>query len=100
MDEIDRKILAELQHNGRISVSDLAQKIGLSDSPCHRRLKALEKAGIITGYRAEINAAAVGLGFSAIVFVTLKEWKGLRRPCRGCLRLQTAGGSSIRQTTS
>ena len=73
MDEIDRKILAELQHNGRISVSDLAQKIGLSDSPCHRRLKALEKAGIITGYRAEINAAAVGLGFSAIVFVTLKE---------------------------
>lgn len=44
MDEIDRKILAELQHNGRISVSDLAQKIGLSDSPCHRRLKALEKA--------------------------------------------------------
>lgn len=73
MDEIDRKILAELQHNGRISVSDLAQKIGLSDSPCHRRLKALEKAGIITGYRAEINAAAVGLEFSAIVFVTLKE---------------------------
>ena len=73
MDEIDRKILAELQHNGRISVSDLAQKIGLSDSPCHRRLKALEKAGIITGYRAEIKAAAVGLGFSARVFVTLKE---------------------------
>ena len=73
MDETDRKILAELQRNGRISVSELAQKIGLSDSPCHRRLKALEKAGVITGYRAEINAAAVGLGFSALVFVTLKE---------------------------
>ena len=59
MDEIDRKILAELQHNGRISVSDLAQKIGLSDSPCHRRLKALEKAGIITGYRAEIKVESI-----------------------------------------
>lgn len=73
MDETDRKILAEVQRSGRISVSDLAQKVGLSDSPCHRRLKALEKAGVIMGYRAEISAEAVGLDFSALVFVTLKE---------------------------
>lgn len=73
MDAIDRKILAEMQRNGRISSTELAERIGLSLSPCHRRVRALEDAGVITGYKAEIDPTAVGLNFSAIVFVTLKE---------------------------
>lgn len=73
MNEIDRKILAELQNNGRISVTDLGNKVGLSLSPCHRRVRALEDGGVITGYRAVLSPAAVGLNFSAIVFVTLQE---------------------------
>ena len=55
MDAIDRKILAELQQDGRISVTDLAQKVGLSLSPCHRRLRALEAGGVITGYAPKID---------------------------------------------
>jgi len=73
MDAIDRKILAELQKDGRISATELAERIGLSLSPCHRRLRALEEAGVISGYRANIDPIAVGLNFSAIIFVTLKE---------------------------
>jgi len=73
MDAYDRKILAELQRDGRISVTDLAARVGLSLSPCHRRLRALEQSGVIRGYRAELDPAALGLGFSTIVFVTLKE---------------------------
>ena len=73
MDTIDRKILAELQMDGRLSVTELSERVGLSLSPCHRRVRAMEEAGVISGYRAEVRPAAVGLGFSAIVFVTLKE---------------------------
>lgn len=72
MDIFDRKILAELQKDGRLSLTDLGEKIGLSLSPCHRRVRSLEDAGVITDYRATINPAAVGLNFSAIVFVTLR----------------------------
>ena len=77
MDAIDRKILAELQQDGRISVTDLAQKVGLSLSPCHRRLRALEESGVIRGYRAELDSAALGLDFSSLVFVTLKDSKSV-----------------------
>jgi DNA-binding Lrp family transcriptional regulator len=73
MDDIDRKILAELQKDGRLSATELAERIGLSLSPCHRRIRALEQAGVISGYRASIDPAMVGLNFSAIVFVTLRE---------------------------
>lgn len=73
MDAIDHKILAELQRDGRLSATDLAGRVGLSLSPCHRRLRALEQSGAIVGYRAEINPALIGLTFSAIVFVTLRE---------------------------
>ena len=59
VDAIDRKILAELQADGRLTVTDLAERVGLSVSPCHRRLHALERAGAISGYRAELDAAAV-----------------------------------------
>ena len=72
MDDYDRKILAELQKDGRLSLTDLGERIGLSLSPCHRRVRALEEAGVIADYRATIHPAAVGLNFSAIVFVTLR----------------------------
>jgi DNA-binding Lrp family transcriptional regulator len=73
MDEFDRKILASLQSEGRLSITDLAERVNLSVSPCHRRLRALEQSGVIKGYRAQLDHCALGLGFSAIVFVTLRE---------------------------
>jgi len=76
MDEMDRKIIAELQKDGRLSATDLAARVGLSLSPCHRRLRALEQSGAIAGYRAEIDPKVIGLNFSAIVFVTLRQVSG------------------------
>ena len=73
MDNIDRKILAELQSDGRLSVTDLADRIGLSLSPCHRRVRTLEQSGVIRGYRAQLDPANLGFSFSALVFVTLRE---------------------------
>lgn len=73
MDDTDRKILAQLQKDGRLTVTELGERVGLSLSPCHRRVRALEQAGVISDYRARIDPAMVGLGFSAIVFVTLRE---------------------------
>lgn len=73
MDRIDQKILAELQADGRLSITELADRVGLSLSPCHRRVKALEDSGVIVGYRAQLAPAALGLNFSAMVFVTLRE---------------------------
>ncbi|GGU55219.1 AsnC family transcriptional regulator [Pseudomonas laurentiana] len=73
MDRIDRKILAELQRDGRLSVTELAERVGLSLSPCHRRVRALEESGVLLGYRAQLNPGALGLNFSAMVFATLRE---------------------------
>ncbi|WP_427019079.1 Lrp/AsnC family transcriptional regulator [Pseudarthrobacter sp. P1] len=73
MDKIDRKILAELQGDGRLSLTDLAERVGLSLSPCHRRLRALEQSAAISGYRAQLDATALGLGFDALVFVTMRD---------------------------
>ena len=71
MDDIDRRILAELQENGRLTVTELADRVRLTPAPCHRRLRELERTGVITGYRAVLNPAAVGLGFETLVSVTL-----------------------------
>ena len=71
MDDIDRKILAELQEDGRLTVTELADRVQLTAAPCHRRLRELERTGVITGYRAVLDPAAVGLGFEALVSVTL-----------------------------
>ena len=73
MDSIDRKILAELQSDGRLSLTELAERVNLSLSPCHRRVRALEQSGAITGYRASLDPAKMGFNFLAIVFATLKE---------------------------
>jgi DNA-binding Lrp family transcriptional regulator len=73
VDATDCEILAELQREGRQTITDLAAKVGLSISPCHRRLRELERTGVITGYRAQVSAAAVGLGFEALLFVTMRQ---------------------------
>ncbi|MFC4508380.1 MULTISPECIES: Lrp/AsnC family transcriptional regulator [Streptomyces] len=72
MDALDRKILTELQLDGRLTVTELAARVRLSISPCHRRLRDLEREGAIRGYRAVVDPAAVGLHFEALVFVTLR----------------------------
>jgi DNA-binding Lrp family transcriptional regulator len=71
MDAIDRKILAELQADGRLTVTELAHRVGLSVAPCHRRLRELERTRAIRGYRAIIDPATVGLGFEVLVQVTM-----------------------------
>ena len=71
MDAIDRKILALLQDEGRLTVTDLADRVGLSIAPCHRRLRELERTGAIRGYRAVVDPAAVGRGFEVLVAVTM-----------------------------
>ena len=68
LDAIDGRIVAELQADGRLSNVDLADKVGLSPSPCLRRVKRLERDGYIEGYRAALRR--IGLGFS--VFVSVK----------------------------
>jgi DNA-binding Lrp family transcriptional regulator len=71
MDAVDRKILAELQAEGRLSVTELAQRVSLSVAPCHRRLRELERTRAIRGYRAVIDPAAIGYGFEVLVQVTM-----------------------------
>jgi DNA-binding Lrp family transcriptional regulator len=73
VDRIDRKILAELEQDGRLTVTELAARVQLSVSPCHRRLRELERLGAIRGYRAIIDPAAVGLSFEALVFASLHQ---------------------------
>jgi Lrp/AsnC family transcriptional regulator, leucine-responsive regulatory protein len=72
-DSIDSAILRVLSSDGRISNIDLAGKVGLSPSACLRRVQELERRGVITGYRAVINPAAIGIGFIAYVLVGLSK---------------------------
>ncbi|MDP9088035.1 MAG: Lrp/AsnC family transcriptional regulator [Pseudomonadota bacterium] len=72
-DRFDAKILDALQRDGRLSVVDLAESIGLSPTPCARRIKALESEGAIEGYAAVLNPPKVGLAVLAIVQVKLTE---------------------------
>lgn len=71
MDALDQEILSILQDDGRATMTDVAARVGLSLSACHRRVRDLEGAGVIAGYRAVISPGAVGLGFEALVFVTM-----------------------------
>ncbi|WP_137844622.1 Lrp/AsnC family transcriptional regulator [Microbacterium sp. 2FI] len=73
MDDIDRAILAVLERDGRISNADLAEAVGLSPSPCLRRVRRLEDDGIITGYRAVIRPSAMDRGLRVIVGVRLSR---------------------------
>jgi len=73
MDDVDRKILAELQSDARLTITELAERVRLSLSPAHRRLRELERSGVISGYRAHLDPVALGLTFEALVFVTMRE---------------------------
>lgn len=75
IDEIDRKILAVLQADGRTSITELANKVGLSVSPCLRRVRALEKAGIIVRYVAVVDQNSVDLPVSVFISIKLESQK-------------------------
>ncbi|CEJ12964.1 Lrp/AsnC family transcriptional regulator [Phreatobacter sp. AB_2022a] len=72
-DDIDRRILRELQANARITNQELAERVGLSPSPCLRRLRRLEEAGIIRGYGARVDPAAHGWTMAAIATIRLSR---------------------------
>jgi len=73
LDHIDDHILRVLVHDGRISNLHLAEKVGLSPSACLRRVSALERAGVIQGYRAVLDPLAMGQGFVAYLTVGLSD---------------------------
>ena len=73
VDSFDRQILRVLQQDGRISNQDLADRIGLSPSPCLRRVRALEESGIVTGYRALIDAKALGYTLMALIYISMDK---------------------------
>ncbi len=73
LDRYDREILKVLQQDGRISNQDLADRIGLSPSPCLRRVRVLEEAGLITGYRALLDAKKLGLSLMALIGISMDQ---------------------------
>jgi len=73
LDRYDSQILHVLQQDGRISNQDLADRIGLSPSPCLRRVRTLEEAGIITGYRALLDAKKLGLSLMALIHISMDQ---------------------------
>ena len=75
MDAIDRKILGLLQQDARMTVQQIADRVGLSISPCHRRVKLMEERGIIERYVAIVNQRAAGLPVSVFVSIKLERQK-------------------------
>lgn len=73
LDEIDRRILSALQQDGRLTLVELSQKVGLSPSPCHRRVRLLEERGVIERYAAVINQRSVGLPVSVFISIKLES---------------------------
>jgi Lrp/AsnC family leucine-responsive transcriptional regulator len=71
IDRYDRRILDELQRDGRISNQELAERIGLSPAPCLRRVRALEQSGLIAGYRALLDARQLGLSLMALIHISM-----------------------------
>ena len=73
LDRIERQILGALQRYGRLPNVELASRVGLSESPCFRRVKNLERDGVIQGYAAKVNQRALGLTVTAYVHLTLEK---------------------------
>jgi DNA-binding Lrp family transcriptional regulator len=73
LDPIDRKILAELQADGRMTNVELSKRVGISAPPCLRRVRALEEAGLIRGYHADIDARELGFEVQVFAMVSLKS---------------------------
>ncbi|WHZ10091.1 MAG: Lrp/AsnC ligand binding domain-containing protein [Burkholderiaceae bacterium] len=76
LDRIDLKILDTLQRDGRISMTELAGQIGLSTSPCSERVRRLERSGVITGYHARVDPAALGKTLLVFIEITLSAKSG------------------------
>lgn len=73
LDRYDQQILDILQQDGRINNQDLADRIGLSPSPCLRRVRALEESGLIVGYRALLDAKKLGLTLTALIHISMDK---------------------------
>jgi Lrp/AsnC family leucine-responsive transcriptional regulator len=73
LDDLDKRIVAALQADGRLAMVDLADKVGLSATPCQRRVKRLEEDGVIVRYAALVSPQALGLALQALVQVTLDD---------------------------
>jgi Lrp/AsnC family transcriptional regulator, leucine-responsive regulatory protein len=73
VDDIDRAIIDQLQQHGRLTNLELAERVGLSPSPCLRRVRQLEADGVIEGYTAVVNRRAIGRAYEPLVWVTLSE---------------------------
>ena len=73
IDELDRSILAILQEEGRVTNVELASRVGLTAPPCLRRMRALEEAGVIRGYHAELDAGQLGYGIMVFALVSLRS---------------------------
>ncbi|NOD62275.1 MULTISPECIES: Lrp/AsnC family transcriptional regulator [unclassified Ruegeria] len=87
LDEIDRKILAELQADGRMTNVELAKRVGISAPPCLRRVRTLEESGYITGYHAEVNSRELGFEVQVFAMVGLDsqaetELRAFEERCR------------------
>lgn len=73
LDSIDRRLLAELQDEGRVTNVELAQRVGLTAPPCLRRVRALEESGVIRGYHADLDASKLGFSITVFAMVSLKS---------------------------
>ncbi len=73
LDNIDRRLLAELQAEGRVTNVDLASRVGLTAPPCLRRVRALEDSGVIRGYHADLDASKLGFAITVFAMVSLRS---------------------------
>ena len=73
LDKIDRRLLSELQDEGRVTNVDLARRVGLTAPPCLRRVRALEEAGVIKGYHAELDGSKLGFAITVFAMVSLRS---------------------------
>ena len=73
LDAIDRKLLSELQNEGRVTNVDLARRVGLTAPPCLRRVRALEEDGVIRGYHADLDASKLGFAITVFAMVSLRS---------------------------
>jgi DNA-binding Lrp family transcriptional regulator len=71
MDAIDRAIIAQLEREGRLTTTELASRVNLSPTPCLRRVRNLERAGVIRGYHAAVDPAAIGRGFQVVLHIEM-----------------------------
>ena len=80
VDPIDRAILSQLVNDGRMTVTDLAERVRVSRANAYARLDRLTAGGVITGYQARIDPRAIGLGVAALIFLTIEqaEWREVR----------------------